>query len=163
HGDWCFSGSAFVVKKGQAGFDRDTLALAYTSTGRGECIAFSTDRGRTWTEPAGNPVVKHAGRDPKVIWHEPTRRWVMAVYDEFKGKRWIAFHSSANLKKWVFESRIEGFFECPDLFELPVEGPTKSRKWVLYAADGKYVLGQFDGKKFTVESGKHQLWYGNFY
>jgi fructan beta-fructosidase len=45
---------------------------------------------------------------------------------------------------------------------LPVAGG-KDRKWVLYAADGKYALGAFDGKTFTPESGKHQLWYGNFY
>jgi fructan beta-fructosidase len=66
------------------------------------------------------------------------------------------------LKKWDFESRIEGFFECPDLFEIAVNG-TGERKWVLYAADGKYVLGHFDGHRFQVESDKHQVWHGNFY
>lgn len=162
YGDWCFSGSAFVVKEGQAGFDRDMMVAAFTSTGRGECLTASADGGRTWKELPGNPAVKHSGRDPKVIWHEPTKRWIMAVYDEFEGKRWIAFHSSPDLKKWTFESRIEGFFECPDLFELSVTGSGES-KWVLYAADGKYVLGQFDGHQFKTESGKHQLWYGNFY
>lgn len=162
YGDWCFSGSAFVVKKGQAGFERDTLVAAFTSTGRGECLTASSDAGRTWKELPGNPAVKHAGRDPKVIWHEPTKRWIMAVYDEFEGKRWIAFYSSPDLKKWDFESRIEGFFECPDLFEIAVNG-TGERKWVLYAADGKYVLGQFDGHQFQAETGKHLVWYGNFY
>lgn len=165
-GDWCFSGSALVDRDNTSGFkrgDEDVLIAAYTSTGRGECIVFSNDRGRTWHEYAGNPVVKHAGRDPKVIWHGPSRGWVMAVYDEFENKRWIAFYTSPDLKTWQFQSRIEGFFECPDLFELPVDGDPAKRKWVLYAADGKYVLGTFDGKRFTVESGKHTLWHGNFY
>jgi fructan beta-fructosidase len=162
YGDWCFSGGAFVVKKGHAGFEQDTMVAAFTSTGRGECLTASNDGGRTWKELPGNPAVKHAGRDPKVIWHEPTKRWIMAVYDEFEGKRWIAFYSTPDLKKWTFESRIEGFFECPDLFELPVQ-QSKERKWVLYAADGKYVLGHFDGHEFKAEPGKHQLWYGNFY
>jgi fructan beta-fructosidase len=165
-GDWCFSGSAVVDRENTAGFrkgDEEVLVAAYTSTGRGECIAFSTDRGRTWTDYSGNPVVRHQGRDPRLLWHEPSRRWVMAVYDEHAGKRWIAFQTSPDLKKWTFQSRIEGFFECPDLFELPVDGAKGQAKWVLYAADGKYVLGSFDGKAFAVESGKHQLWYGNFY
>jgi fructan beta-fructosidase len=140
------------------------LVCAYTSTGRGECIAHSNDRGRTWTEYDGNPVVKHNGRDPKLVWHAPSKRWVMAVYDERDGKaRDVAFYTSPDLKKWEFRSRVEGFFECPDLYAFPVDGDAKNVKWVLSAADGKYLIGQFDGTKFVKESGKHQLWYGNFY
>jgi fructan beta-fructosidase len=164
--DWCFSGSAVVDRKNTSGFktgDEEVLVAAYTSTARGECIAFSNDRGRTWTDFKGNPVVRHMGRDPKVIWHEPSQHWIVAVFDEIGGKGYIAFYSSPDLKRWHFESRIEGFFECPELFELPVDGKERVRQWVLYAADGKYLLGRFDGKSFKPESGKHQLWYGNFY
>ncbi len=172
-GDWAFSGSAVVDEKNTSGFgdgEHPPLVLAYTSTGRGECIAYSNDRGRTWTEYDGNPVVKHQGRDPKLVWHEPTKRWVMAVYQEKKAGddaegRFIAFYSSPDLKDWTFESRIEGFFECPDLFKLPVgEGKDKDKdRWVLYAADGEYMLGDFDGKAFTPSSAKQKLWHGNFY
>jgi fructan beta-fructosidase len=165
-GDWCFSGSAVVDRDNTSGLkkgDEDVLVAAYTSTGRGECIVFSNDRGRTWTEHAGNPVVRHTGRDPRLLWHAPTKQWVMAVYDEADGKRGIAFHTSPDLKAWQFRSRIDGFYECPDLFELPVDGDAGKTKWVLYSGDAKYVLGTFDGRAFTVESGKHQLWYGNFY
>ena len=164
-GDWCFSGSAVVDAKNTSGFGKgkdDVLVLAYTSTGRGECIAFSNDRGRTWTEYAGNPVVRHQGRDPKLLWHAPSKRWVMAVYDEQGGKRWIAFYTSVDLKKWQFQSRIEGFYECPDLFELPIDEGTK-KQWVLSGADGQYVLGDFDGKVFRPATKKQQVWYGNFY
>jgi fructan beta-fructosidase len=155
YGDWCFSGSAWSMAP-------DRLGLAFTSTGRGECIALSTDRGRTWTEQPGNPVVKHRGRDPRVLWHEPSKRWVMAVYDEEKSKT-IAFYTSPDLRVWQFESRIGEFYECPDLFELPVDGGAKNTRWVLYAADGRYVLGAFDGKRFTAEPGRHRLWHGPFY
>ena len=108
-GDWAFSGSAVVDRTNMSGWkqgDNDLLVAAFTSTGRGECIAYSCDRGRTWTEYEGNPVVKHNGRDPRLLWHGPTRRWVMAVYDESDGKRWIAFYTSSNLKTWTFRSRI---------------------------------------------------------
>ncbi|MGE5193280.1 MAG: glycoside hydrolase family 32 protein, partial [Deltaproteobacteria bacterium] len=165
-GDWCFSGSAVVDAKNTSRFktgEDDLLVAAYTSTGRGECIVYSNDSGRTWTEFEGNPVVKHAGRDPKLVWHEPSKSWVMAVYDEFEGRRMIAFYSSKNLKSWDFQSRIDGFFECPDLFELPLDGKPRERRWVLSAADGKYVLGQFDGREFHPETEKLQLWHGNFY
>ena len=169
--DWCFSGSAIVDTKNTSGFktgNGDLIVAAYTSTGRGECIVFSNDGGRTWTEFEGNPVVKHAGRDPKLIWHEPSQSWVMAVYDEPVGKRQIAFYSSKDVKSWKYESRIDGFYECPDLFELPLGqsndgGKPDQTKWVLSAADGKYVLGQFDGKKFEAETDKLTVWYGNFY
>ena len=167
YGDMAFSGSAVVDTSNSSGFgDGKTtpLVAAYTSTGRGECIVFSVDRGRTWREFTGNPVVKHAGRDPRLLWHEPSKRWVMAVYDEEGGKRDVVFHSSPDLKAWTFESRISGFFECPDLFELPVEGTPGKTLWVLSAADGAYLLGQFDGKQFIPEpGGKQKVWHGNFY
>lgn len=165
--DWCFSGSAVVDRDNTSGFGRrgsHPLVLAYTSTGRGECVAFSNDRGRTWTEFEGNPVVKHAGRDPRLLWHAATDRWVMAVYDETGGRKAIVFHSSTDLKQWREESRIDGFYECPDLFELAVEGHPGRTFWVLYGADGEYLLGRFDGKSFTpVGPGKQRLWHGDFY
>ena len=165
-GDWAFSGSAVVDHHNTSGMqqgDEPVLVAFYTSTGRGECVLFSHDRGRTWTEYEGNPVVRHQGRDPKVIWHAPTERWVMAVYTEPEGQQQIAFYTSADLKQWEFASRIDGFFECPDLFELSVDGDASRTRWVLYAADGRYMLGDFDGREFRPESGKHQLWHGNFY
>ena len=160
YGDMAFSGSAVVDMNNTSGWgtkEKPPLVLAYTSTGRGECIAFSTDDGRSWTEYDKNPVLKHAGRDPKLVWYAPGKHWVMAVYDEFEGKQWIAFHTSKDLKEWSFASRIDGFYECPDLFEL-------GGKWVLYGADGKYLVGAFDGKEYKPDfKEKKQLWYGNFY
>lgn len=166
YGDMAFSGSAVVDEQNTSGFQtgkEQVLVAAFTSTGRGECIVYSNDRGRTWQEFDGNPVVKHAGRDPRLLWHAPTKKWVMALYDEFEQKQWIAFYTSPDLKAWKFTSRIDGFFECPDLFELPIMG-TDEKKWVLYAADGKYLLGEFDGEKFLPDAKeKKQLWHGNFY
>lgn len=168
YGDWAFSGSAVVDKGNTSGWgtkEKPPLVLAYTSTGRGECMAYSTDDGRSWTEYEQNPVVKHQGRDPKLVWYEKGKHWVMAVYDEADKKQWIASYTSPDLKAWTYASRIDGFYECPDLFELPVGGdPKNGTKWVLYGADGKYLLGDFDGKTFTPDAkDKQQLWYGNFY
>ncbi|MBM4040907.1 MAG: glycoside hydrolase family 32 protein, partial [Planctomycetes bacterium] len=195
YGDWVFSGSAVVDKANTGGWkkgDEDVLVAAYTSTGRGEAIAYSLDRGRTFTDYEGNPVVKHAGRDPKLIWYggrdgwmnggmdgkkekkpihpsiqssthpAPSGHWVMAVYDEFQGKRWIAFHTSPNLKDWTFQSRAEGYYECPEIFELPVDGDKAKTRWIVYAADGAYAVGSFDGKAFTPDhQGKHRFNWGN--
>lgn len=156
-GDWVFSGSAVMDQANTSGFKtgRDApLVAAYTSTGRGECIAFSNDRGRTFTDYSGNPVVKHEGRDPRLLWHAPSKRWVMAVYDELDHKRWIAFYTSADLKEWTYESRIEGFFECPDMFELPVDGKSTHKLWVLTAGSSEYMVGIFDGHQFTPQTPK---------
>ena len=124
-GDWAFSGSAVVNRANTSGWkqgENDLLVAAYTSTGRGECIVYSNDRGRTWTEFAGNPGRETPGPRPAPALARADERWVMAVYDESDGKRWIAFYTSPDLKTWTYRSRIEGFFECPDLFELPVDG-----------------------------------------
>jgi len=46
-------------------------------------IAFSNDRGRTWTKFDNNPVLGHIvgeNRDPKVIWYAPEKKWIMALY-----------------------------------------------------------------------------------
>jgi fructan beta-fructosidase len=169
YGDWAFSGSAVVDAANTSGLGEDgegPLVAAFTSTGRGECVVVSNDNGRTFVEVPENPVVRHKGRDPRLVWHEPTKRWVMAVYDEGEdGKaKDIAFHTSPDLRHWTYASRIESFYECPDLFEIAVEGKPGESRWILYAADGEYMIGQFDGTSFTPEHPKkHRLWHGEFY
>ncbi len=163
-GDWVFSGSAVVDKDNTAGFKtgkEDVIVAAYTSTGRGEAIAYSNDLGRTFTDYSGNPVVKHKGRDPKVIWYEPGKHWVMALYSTIDKKRTIAFYTSDNLKDWTYQSNVPGFFECPEIFELPVDGDKSNAKWVIYAANGEYMIGAFDGKTFTSDGDKIPFNYGN--
>lgn len=156
-----FSGSAVVDWKNSSGFGEDgkpPMVLVYTAAGNPtvQCIAYSTD-GRTFTKYSGNPVLKQitaGNRDPKVIWHEPTQQWVMALYVELEGVHTIHFFTSTNLKDWVFASRTDGFFECPDFFGLPVDGDTMQKKWVLFGASGEYRVGRFDGVKFIFESPK---------
>jgi fructan beta-fructosidase len=164
YGDWVFSGSAAVDWNNTAGFktgENDVIVAAYTSTGRGEAIAYSNDRGRTFTDYEGNPVVKHSGRDPKIIWYEPGKHWVMAVYHILGKRRTIGFFTSADLKKWTYQSCTESYHECPEIFELPVDGDKKNTRWVVYGGDGNYAIGSFDGKTFTEESGKHRFSHGN--
>jgi fructan beta-fructosidase len=168
YGDAAFSGSAFADTNNTAGFqtgDKPALIAAWTSTGRGECIAYSNDRGRTFTEYEGNPVVAHVGRDPKVIWYAPGGHWVMVAYDEDGEDRRLAFYSSDDLKTWTQNSEIPNFFECPELFELPVDGDASNTRWVVYGGDANYLIGQFDGKTFTPEhEEKKQFHVGrNFY
>ena len=162
----CFSGSAVIDWNNSAGFqegDERVLVAAFTDTGCGESIAFSNDKGRTFTYYEGNPVVKHAGRDPKIVWFAPGEHWVMAVYDE-EGGRGIAFYSSTDLKNWKRESKLNGYFECPEIFKIPVDGDAKNTRWVVFAADAQYAIGEFDGKRFTPEDeGKHQLHWGSYY
>ncbi len=163
YGDMVFSGSAVVDTDNTSGWKKgadELLVAAFTSTGRGECIVYSNDRGRTWTEYEDNPVVKHTGRDPRLLWHAPTRQWVMALYQEDtanpdpKLRQSIVFYTSPDLKKWTYQSKVPNFFECPDLFELPLDGDTANRKWVLTGASSEYMVGSFDGKVFTPETPK---------
>jgi sucrose-6-phosphate hydrolase SacC (GH32 family) len=156
-----FSGSAVIDKNNTSGWGRNAMVAAYTADKKGvevQCVAYSTDKGRTFTKYEGNPVVGPT-RDPKVIWYEPNQEWVMALYDVAG----ISFHTSKNLKDWKKESHINGFFECPELFELPVDGNPNKKLWVAYGGSGTYLLGDFNGKVFTPRYGKYRYTYGNHY
>ncbi len=164
----CFSGSGNVDLNNTAGWqkgDDKTIVLAFTDTGCGESLAYSTDRGKTWKYYEKNPVIEHSGRDPKLMWYEPGKHWVIAVFDQDKEHgRNIAIYTSKDLKEWKRESNIPGYFECAEIFELPVDGDPTKTKWVIYAADAQYALGHFDGKKFTPEhEGKHRVHWGAYY
>ena len=142
---------------------QDPVLFFYTCAGntsrqsRGQkftqCMAYSKDCGRTLTKYPGNPAlpnIKNDNRDPKVIWHEKSRQWIMALYidkDEF------ALLSSRDLKSWskLQDYRIPGTGECPDIFELALDGDPKKKKWVLWSANGSYLVGDFDGFHFTGE------------
>jgi len=163
-----FSGSAVIDKKNTAGWGKNTLVAAYTAAGKiaTQCIAYSTDNGRTFTKYEENPVINTMesepntiARDPKVFWYEPGNHWVMALYED----NFISIYTSNNLKDWEYESKTPGYYECPELFELPVDGNKENKKWVMYGASGTYMIGSFDGKKFTPESGKHFYSWGSQY
>ncbi len=174
-----FSGSAVVDKNNTSGFAKNgeiPLVAIYTyhlmegeQAGRKDFqtqgIAYSLDNGDTWTKYEGNPVIGNTGikdfRDPKVFWHDESERWIMALVAGDHAK----FYSSENLKDWTYLSDFGkyqgahgGVWECPDLFQLPVEG-TDETQWVLIisinpgAPNGgsgtQYFIGEFDGKRFT--------------
>lgn len=174
-----FSGSAVVDRLNTAGFKtgkESPLVAIYTAAGgtnpesKGvpftQCIAYSNDRGRTWTKYDKNPVLPHVAaenRDPKVIWHAPTRRWIMALF--LDGNEYALF-SSPDLKTWakLHSLTMKDCGECPDFFEIPVEDQPGITKWVFTAANGHYLVGAFDGQRFTPESGPFTADYGaNYY
>ncbi len=167
-----FSGSAVIDYNNTAGWNKGknpAMVVAYTAAApdrQTQCIAYSLDKGRTFTKYEGNPVIDSKDkwgsvdtRDPKVFWYAPNKEWVMAL-NERDGH---SIYTSANLKDWKFESHITGFWECPELFELPVDGNKANKKWVMYGASGTYMIGSFDGKKFTPEAGKYYYTTGTFY
>jgi sucrose-6-phosphate hydrolase SacC (GH32 family) len=87
----------------------------------------------------------------------------LALYLE--GEHYALF-ASPNLKEWTKLSDVPspGGSECPDLFELPVEAQPNVKHWVFWAGNGNYLLGRFDGKTFTKESGPYPSdWGANFY
>ena len=162
-----FSGSAVVDWNNTSGFGKDgkpPLVLIYTAAGNPtvQGIAYSTD-GRSFTKYSGNPVLQQimgGNRDPKVFWHEETQKWVMVLYVELQGKHTIHFFTSPNLREWTLASITEGIagtaflFECPDFFELPVDGDVTKKKWVLLGANSEYAVGTFDGTHFKPEQTK---------
>ncbi|MBI1226876.1 MAG: glycoside hydrolase family 32 protein [Bacteroidetes bacterium] len=181
---YIFSGSAVVDWKNTTGFGKDgqpPLVAMFTyhympgekagkSDYQSQAIAYSTDRGRTWTKYEGNPVIPNPGnvkdiRDPKVIWDDARNQWVVALA---VGQH-IEFWNSKDMKSWSKLSEFGdglgahgGVWECPDLFPITVEG-TKEKMWVLIVnlnpgqpnggSGTQYFIGKFDGKNFNLDPG----------
>lgn len=178
-----FSGSAVVDWNNTSGFGQNgqpPLVAIFTHhdldreragkepmTWEYQSLAYSNDKGRTWTKYAGNPVLPNPGfrdfRDPKVIWVAEQKQWIMALAVNDHTQFW----ASPDLKKWSHLSdfgktwgKHEGVWECPDLFPMAIEG-TQEQRWVLiqnlnpggrHGGSGtQYFVGNFDGKQFTID------------
>lgn len=169
-----FSGSSVVDAGNTAGYGAGTIVSFYTSAsdknGQIQCMARSTDNGRTFTKYEKNPVLTPFDglkdfRDPKVFWYAPEEKWVMIV----SADKEMRFYQSVNLKDWAYMSAFgEGYgvqpsqFECPDMVELPVNGDATNKKWALIVninpgclfggSATQYFTGTFDGTKFTCDT-----------
>ena len=168
-----FSGSAVVDWNNSSGFGIDNkppLVAIYTGHEEAnrkqyQSIAYSNDKGRTWTKYTGNPVLDIGMkdfRDPKVLWYEPDQKWVMIVALSLERK--LHLYSSTDLKQWSFmsefgpENAVNGIWECPDLFEMKTnEGENKwvlginlGRHSVAGGSGGQYLIGTFDGTEFKA-------------
>ena len=183
---YIFSGSAVVDHNNSSGLgkkDQPPVIAIYTyhnmqgeKAGRTDFqyqgIAYSNDKGRTWTKYHKNPVLPNTTgikdfRDPKVMWHEPSKQWVMtlAVKDH------VEFWGSPNLLLWNYHSSFGkelgahgGVWECPDLFPINVK-ETGEEKYVLLVSINpggpnggsatQYFAGDFNGKEF-IPHAMHQ-------
>jgi fructan beta-fructosidase len=168
-----FSGSAVIDYDNTSGFSKPgkpAMVIFYTADNpdrQVQCVAYSLDKGRTFVKyNNGKPVIDSKEkwnskdtRDPRVFWYKPGKHWVM-VLNERDGH---SIYTSSNLKDWKFESHVTGFWECPDLFELPVDGDRNNMKWVMYGASNTYMIGSFDGRIFTPVSGKYYFSAGSLY
>ena len=172
-----FSGSSVVDKNNTAGYGNGAIIALYTSAsdknGQIQCMAYSTDNGRTFTKYEGNPVLRPFDglkdfRDPKVFWYEPAKAWYMIV----SADKEMRFYKSDDLKKWTY---ISGFgrgygmqpcqYECPDFVQLPVNGDKNNMKYVMLmnvnpgclfgGSATEYFVGDFDGKNFTCVDDPH--------
>lgn len=171
-----FSGSAVVDRKNTSGFGTNKnppMVAIYTGHHTNKAlqdqrIAYSLDKGRTWTKYEGNPVIDEGMkdfRDPKVLWHEESRKWVMVVALPTQHK--VRFYGSHDLKNWKRLSDFGpagatgGVWECPGLFKLPVDGNPERTQWVLQidlnpggpygGSASQYFIGSFDGRTFMQD------------
>ncbi len=161
------SGSIVVDTKNVAGFGENAWLAYYHNEQqpfRTQIIglSYSTDQGRTWIRSEQYPVLNinsREFRDPKIFWHEPTQKWIMAIGWAEAPK--IKFFRSENLKDWEFMSDFgpwgatNGVWECADFFPLAVDGDPNNVKWVIAISvqpyTGQYFVGDFDGTRFVLD------------
>ena len=163
-----WSGSAVVDWNNTAGFQsgrEPALVAMITAAGNPftQEIAYSIDSGRTWTKYNKNPVLGHIAadnRDPKVTWFAPEKKWVMSLYLDHN---YYAIFDSKDLKHWnkLQNFTLPGDAECPNFFEMPLNGDTNDLRWVFFGAGGTYVVGKFDGRQFIPETQPRRLQSGN--
>ncbi|MBC7827780.1 MAG: glycoside hydrolase family 32 protein [Chitinophagaceae bacterium] len=178
-----FSGSAVIDKTNTTGFAKNAtdvpMVAIYTAHiiadstkpdnyRQEQHIAYSLDNGRTFTKYSGNPVLdigKKDFRDPKVFWHEPTKKWIMLVV--LAQEHIIKFYSSPDLKKWTHTSDFgpagdySEIWECSDLLEVSVENEPGNKKWVLINSQQygmQYFVGEFDGNKFVSKNPANKIY-----
>jgi sucrose-6-phosphate hydrolase SacC (GH32 family) len=157
-----WSGTAVIDRNNDGGWGKNALVLYYTAFDRTsekevQCIAYSNDDAKTFTRYKGNPIIDSnwalgttQTRDPKVFWYERAKVWVLVLFE----KDGLSFYNSTDMRSWKRQSHFPGLHECPDFFELPVDGDSSNMKWVLHGGSSDYFIGSFDGKTFTPESGR---------
>jgi fructan beta-fructosidase len=181
-----FSGTVVVDQENTSGLceNGSCLVAIYTShvhkNGEGllqhQSLAVSNDNGRTWERYKTNPILsinRKDFRDPKVFWHEPSKSWVMALVipDQYK----VQFYKSANLINWKLSGEFGDIgdrakiWECPDLYELPIENDARGKRWVLSLSGShpqgpgfvgmQYFIGTFDGLTFKADNPKQEPLY----
>jgi fructan beta-fructosidase len=182
---YIYSGSAVIDWEDTACFGKEAMVAIFThhlANRQSQSIAFSTDKGRSWSKYKGYPLIPPPNnirdfRDPKVFWYEEdgdAGYWIMLIAASDS----ILFYTSPDLKNWSpicsfgggFGS-IKGVWETPDLFELPVDGGPDTR-WVLAVgvADGapaggtgvQYFIGNFNGEIFTSENPKDNILWADY-
>jgi sucrose-6-phosphate hydrolase SacC (GH32 family) len=185
NGVMIFSGSVVIDRANSSGFclaAKPCMVAIYTgyqtkpATLQTQNLAFSNDRGRTWTKYSKNPVLNlnmADFRDPDVFWSDQSKRWMMAV--SLPNDHKVLFYASPDLKRWDRISEFgpagatSGQWECPDLFELPVDGNPSKTRWVLKVglnpgglqggSGEQYFIGRFDGTRFVNDNPPAQtLW-----
>jgi fructan beta-fructosidase len=129
-----------------------------------QCVFVSTDGGITarWNpEMMYKPLPKEDGRrgggtrDPMIFWYAPEKKWVMVVFNEPPGGRWsFFFFESRDLKNWTETSVLENMLECPNLFQLPVDGNKAEMRWVIWGSPTEYLIGKFNGKAFVPDDNR---------
>lgn len=165
-----FSGSAAADTANTAGFGKNAIIALYTSAGVSQIqsMAYSLDGGMTYHIYEGNPVsaLETEARDPNMFFNRHTGEWNVILAHPLEHEMLI--FGSENLKDWQLRSAFgkglgarDGVWECPDLFELPVEGENGTTKWVLlcninpggpYGGSAtQYFTGDFDGTTFTPD------------
>lgn len=167
-----YPGSAIVDENNtlrkQTGEEK-TLVVFYSVKNCGQRIAYSNDKGRTWEKYEGNPIIPFEdddARDPKVFWHDESQKWVMVLFRRTSSdikSRGVSIYNSNDLVNWTWKSHIAGFIDRPDLIKMKVTNRPEEAKWVLFEGNGDYVIGNFDGEKFTTETGKIKSDFGGNY
>lgn len=148
-----WSGAGWVDANNVTGLKTGTHdpILLFTGT-EGVSIAYSVDGAETFQNyNGGTKVITIAteSRDPKVQWDPATNRWIMSI---FKAGTGAVFYTSTNLLSWTYrgEYAANWFVECPDLYQLPVDGNSAATKWVLQDASGEYVIGSLNANGVFV-------------
>ncbi|CAF1050785.1 unnamed protein product [Adineta ricciae] len=173
-----WSGSVVIDWKNTTGFQKNMsthpMIAIYTwqkQRWQEQHMAYSLDRGRTWTKYSSNPIipmynnvstadrlsdqiVRRPFRDPKVFYHIRTSSWILVL----TGGDHVQFYRSSDLIHWSLVSQFGltdgshgGTWECPDLIEFP-QRTLKNRTslWVLLVSVQRNAPAGGSGMQYFI-------------
>ncbi len=172
-----FSGSAVIDVNNTSGFfpnQTNGVVAIYTADGpddQNQALAYSFDNGYTFTQYVYNPVLAVGNlnfRDPKVIWHARSQKWVMVV--AYAHDFTVGIYTSSNLKSWQHASNFSYYgylglqYECPNMIPMPVLDSNgtlvNDSMYLMYisinpgapqgGSVGEYFPGTFNGTHFMA-------------
>jgi len=160
--DWSGSVVIDLINSSKLGVNGTPPVIAFF-TGKNNCQyrAHGSLSGNWQIDPEPLAVGEGLCGSPKVFYHQGSSNWIMVLTQcniATGNASKVFFYTSPDLKNWSLSATRTNLPECAALFCLTDE--KNQEQWIYASANGKSILGNFDGKDFKPQIQNIALDYG---